>query len=1011
MKQNINIEQVADWLKAHCGIGGELKPLVGDVDLNFLCQSLEQSYVVKISQVEALNEFDFEAALLHHTAQHETEHLQLPVPIYNHNNEWLTVCQNTDDLITVMRVLSWVDGVLWSDYLPQTAEHLSHLGHQAATLDQILNDFNHQSANREFNHDDFHWDLAQSLWIKNQQHRFKPQQQAILKHFIDLFVAKQNDYQQLRKQFIHNDLNDNNVLVNHNQVSGFIDFGDAVHSQLINEVAILCAYALMHKSDPLEAAAAVIKGYHSVLPLQNTELAHLYHLIGMRLAVSVTQAAIARTESPDNAYKAISEQPAWELLKSWQQIPSQLAYYSFRHACDLTAHPDQAELSQHLKSQARSLNTLFPEHANKLTILDVDLGVGSTLLGAAADYENHAEQLFKMHQQQNQHPDQFLAGGYLEARSFYASDNFSFAGNSGKEYRTMHLGLDIWLPAQTAVHAPLAGRIVGFKDNNSKRDYGPTVILEHSYSGGTFYSLYGHLSRQTLTAHQLGDRIEQDQFLAWVGEPHENGGWSPHLHFQIIHDLLNRQHDFLGACRPREVAVMCSLCPDPMLLFDTQVTAKKTTAQNQELIDFRHQHLGKSLSLAYSEPMQMLRGDDVYLIDQDGQKYLDACNNVAHVGHENHNVVKAGQLQMAVLNTNSRYLHPAINQFTASLLATLPKELSVVHLVNSGSEANELALRMAKAYSGGEDIIALESGYHGNSNATIAISSYKFDGKGGAGTPATTHIVPLPDSFRGRHRGKNCGQDYAAYVEQHINQLHQQDKQLSAFIAESIVSCGGQIELPDGYLKTVYQAVRHADGVCIADEVQVGCGRIGSHFWAFEAHGVVPDILTIGKPIGNGHPLAVVVCTREVADRFANGMEYFNTFGGNPVSATIGHAVLTEIKSKKLQQNALQTGNYLKQKLSAMMSEFVIIKDVRGQGLFLGFELCDDQLQPLPKQAQYLADRMCKLGVLISTDGPDHNVIKIKPPITFNQQHADELLLRLSTVLRENPMQVAQQDQ
>ena len=1001
MKQTISTEQVADWLKTHYAITGDLKALVGDVDMNFRCQSLVQSYTVKISQVDDINDFECEAALMHHTKQHKSEHVHLPEPVNNLNKQWLTVCQQNEESITVMRVLTWVAGVLWSEYLPHTDKKLSQLGQQAARLDHLLSDFKHPAASREFA-----WDLTQSLWVKEHLGRFDSTQQKTLQYFIDLFTANQNDFSQQRRQVIHNDLNDNNILIHYNQVSGFIDFGDAIETQLINEVAILCAYALMHKPDPLSAAAELIKGYHNTLPLHDTELKQLYHLIGMRLVVSVTQSVIARAKNPDNSYKSVSEKSAWQLLYLWQHIPTQLAHFTFRCACGMTPHPDETHLAKHLKSQLTSLTQLFPEHGDKQSIYAIDLSVSSTLLGAAADYENHAEQLFKMHQQQNQHPDQFLAGGYLEARSFYASDAFSFEGNSGKEYRTMHLGLDVWLPAQTAIHAPLAGRIVGLKDNDFKRDYGPTIILEHSYPDGKFYTLYGHLSRQTLTAHQLGDHIEQGQLLAWVGEPTENGGWSPHLHFQIIHDLLNKQHDFPGACRPKELAVMRSLCPDPMLLFNDAVTDSRPTTDNQALIDFRHQHLGKSLSLSYSEPLQMLRGDDVYLIDQFGQKYLDTCNNVAHVGHENLNVVKAGQLQMAVLNTNSRYLHPAINQFAANLLATLPEGLSVMHLVNSGSEANELALRMAKAYSGGEHVIALESGYHGNSMATIDISSYKFDGTGGQGAPNNTHIVPLPDGFRGLHRGTNTAQAYATYVDEQIQQLTTQGQQLSAFIAESIVSCGGQIELPDGYLKTVYQAVRQAGGVCIADEVQVGCGRVGSHFWAFESHDVVPDILTIGKPIGNGHPLAVVVCSREVADRFANGMEYFNTFGGNPVSATIGTAVLNEIKRNKLQQNAQQIGNYLKQQLTQMMTPFSSIKDVRGQGLFLGFELCDDDLKPLPAQAQYLADRMRDLGVLISTDGPDHNVIKIKPPLTFNQHHADELLLRLTTVMHENPMQI-----
>ncbi|MGJ8663000.1 MAG: aminotransferase class III-fold pyridoxal phosphate-dependent enzyme [Marinicella sp.] len=998
-KASITAAQVASWLREHHLIEGKLTPLVGDVDLNFRCQHNNEFYTVKISQVDSCEHFAFEAALMAHLKNHLKTGLELPKPVLNAAGQWLTICQQHDGLMLVMRVLSWVDGTLMSRFKPHSQTMLNHLGAQTASLDLVLKGFQHGKASRTFS-----WDLAQCLWVKDHLDKFTTTQQDTLLHFIALFEDNQENYQKLKKQVIHNDLNDNNVLVTQNTITGFIDFGDVVHSQLINELAITCAYALMHKANPLSAATTIINGYQQLLPLEDHELIHLYHLIGMRLVVSVTHAAIAQLQDPENEYKSVSEQPAWDLLNLWQAIPAQIAYYAFRKACGMSAHPSTDALQNYLHSQKMPLATLFPDHDSKSSIHTVDLSVASTLLGGAAEYEDHAQQKFKILQTQEQHPDQFLAGGYLEARSFYASDAFSIESNQGKEYRTIHLGLDVWLPARTAVHAPLAGRIVGLHDNDARRDYGPTVILQHDYPAGHFYTLYGHLSRQTLARLSLGDLIQAGQWLAWVGDSHENGGWSPHLHFQIMHDMLGHVHDFPGACTPNESAIFADLCPDPMLLFDAQIDVP-AIHDNQELIGFRHQHLGQSLSLSYSEPIQMLRGDDVYLIDQWGQKYLDTCNNVAHVGHENPRVVAAGQAQMAVLNTNSRYLHPAINQFTQALLATLPDELSVIHMVNSGSEANELAIRMAKACTGGEDIIALESGYHGNSNACINISSYKFDGKGGQGSPEKTHIVPLPDCFRGLHRGQDAGQEYASYVDKIIQKLQLKGQQLSAFIAESIVSCGGQIELPEGFLKQVYQAVRAAGGVCIADEVQVGCGRIGSHFWAFEPHDVTPDILTIGKPIGNGHPLAVVVCTRAVADRFANGMEYFNTFGGNPVSATIGHAVLNEIKNQNLQQNALKTGEYLKRQLRKMMQQHTIIKDVRGQGLFLGFELCDDKLNPLPQQAAYLANRMRELGILISTDGPDHNVIKIKPPITFNQKHADDLLNRLNTVFYENYMQ------
>jgi 4-aminobutyrate aminotransferase-like enzyme len=313
-------------------------------------------------------------------------------------------------------------------------------------------------------------------------------------------------------------------------------------------------------------------------------------------------------------------------------------------------------------------------------------------------------------------------------------------------------------------------------------------------------------------------------------------------------------------------------------------------------------------------------------------------NNVAHVGHEHPLVVKAGQQQMAVLNTNTRYLHNNIRQYAEELLNTFPEPLSVVHFVNSGSEANELALRMAQAVSGQKDMLAVEVGYHGNTSGCVAVSSYKFDGKGGRGAPEHTHVVPLPDSFRGLYQGSDTGSRYASHVGEQLDHIQSKGRNIAGFICESIISCGGQIELPEGYLKKSYDLVRAQGGICIADEVQVGCGRMGSVFWGFQLHSVIPDIVTIGKPIGNGHPLAAVVCTRQVADAFANGMEYFNTFGGNPVSCAIGSSVLRVIKEENLQENALDVGNYLKSELLGKQREYPIIGDVRGQGLFLGIE-------------------------------------------------------------------------
>ena len=494
--------------------------------------------------------------------------------------------------------------------------------------------------------------------------------------------------------------------------------------------------------------------------------------------------------------------------------------------------------------------------------------------------------------------------------------------------------------------------------------------------------------------------------MAYIGKREENGNWAPHLHFQMMLDVIGNKNDFPGVAFPNQKELMNSVCPNPNLLFKANGMDSNRESTTHEILSYRKAHLGKSLSVSYEEPLKIVRGEGVHLIDNMGRRYLDTVNNVAHVGHEHPRVVKAGQQQMGVLNTNTRYLNENINEFAKELLSTFPDELSVVHFVNSGSEANELAMRMVKANTGQKDMIAVEIGYHGNSNACIDISSYKFDGKAGSGAPEHTHIVPLPDTYRGLYTGENAATDYAKHVQEQIDNIKAKGRGVGAFICESIISCGGQVELPKGYLKIVYEAVRKAGGLCLSDEVQVGCGRVGSHFWGFQLHDVVPDIITIGKPIGNGHPLAAVVCTQEVANGFANGMEYFNTFGGNPVSSAIGREVLRVIKDEKLQENALTIGNYLKDGLRKLKQSFPIIGDVRGQGLFLGFELVDENKKPLTAKASYLANRMKDVAILMSTDGKDNNVLKIKPPIVFSSENADELLSRLQTIFNEDYMEL-----
>lgn len=356
---------------------------------------------------------------------------------------------------------------------------------------------------------------------------------------------------------------------------------------------------------------------------------------------------------------------------------------------------------------------------------------------------------------------------------------------------------------------------------------------------------------------------------------------------------------------------------------------------------------------------------------------------------------------MAQLNTNTRYLHDNIVEYALRLTATLPEPLSVCYFVNSGSEANELALRIARAHSGGRNVIALEHGYHGHTQALIDVSHYKFAGPGGTGKSEHTHLTPLPDPYRGPHRGNGAGAAYLTDLSAIISELQGRGLSPATFIAESISGCGGQVFFPEGYLEGAFEAVRAAGGVSIADEVQVGFGRVGTHFWAFEAQDAQPDIVTMGKPIGNGHPMAAVVTTPEIAASFATGMEYFNTFGGNPVSSAIGLAVLDVIEDEGLQRHALEVGRHLLVGLRELKGRHEVIGDVRGQGLFLGLELVDDRhtLAPAADAASELVEEARQRGVLLSTDGPLHNVIKIKPPMLFTRDNADQLVAVIDEVL------------
>ncbi len=667
----------------------------------------------------------------------------------------------------LVRLLSYLAGVPLAAVPKRPPGLLRDLGGTLARLDLALRGFHHPGAHRSLA-----WDLTRTHELARlAQHIQQSDRRDLVRRHLDHFRAELVPrIATLEHGVIHNDANDHNLLVQGADgesptLSGIIDFGDVVHTAVMAELAIACAYVMLDSTDPLAVASQMATGYHAERPLTATEKALLFDLIIARLCASVLMSAEGRHRSPDNEYLLISEQPAWRLLE-------------------------------------------------KLSMIDRDEAT-EKLTGSLEDHGT---------------------------------------------------------PARSAA----------------------------------------------------------------------------------------------------------------------------------ELMAVRQQHLGRNLSVSYSEPLKIVRGQGPYLYDERGRRYLDLVNNVCHVGHCHPHVVAAAQRQMALLNTNTRYLHDHLAEYALRLTATFPEPLSVCFFVCTGTEANDLALRLARAHTGCRELVVVDHAYHGHSPSLVEISAYKCEGPGGDGLAAHAHKVPLPDAYRGPFRGPDAGAEYAGLVAEAVQGAAKSDRPVS-FMAESLIGCGGQIIPPEGFLAGAYEATRAAGGVCIADEVQVGFGRVGTHMWAFEAGGVVPDIVTLGKPIGNGHPMAAVITTPEIAASFDNGMEYFNTFGGNPVSCAVGLAVLEVIEQESLQQHALEMGTLLLDGLRHLQDTHPLIGDARGLGLFLGVELVRDRdtLEAADTEASAVIDAMRGRGFLLSTDGPLHNVLKIKPPMVVQAEDLSAMLEALDQVFGE----------
>ena len=761
---------------------------------------------------------------------------------------------------------------------------------------------------------------------------------------------------ELPVQFIHGDLTDDNI-VTADAVTrvpdGVIDLGDLDRTWTIGELAITVSSLLHHDGMALPAAMHAVAAYHAVRPISAPEADALWPLVVVRAATLVASAHHVLAADPGNEYAAANLEHEALIFERATSVPLDVA------------------TALVLSATGREVGTpSLPEHVELLPgvnpgeVVLVDLSATSPALHEgrwlAASAEDQAWDGCLTPQPSRPAPRAAVAR-FGEARLTRS------APHAQDEPENVALGVELRFAGSTPVAAPWAGEVVRT----------PTGLLLEA--AGWTLRLDGAAPTRAGSV-QAGEVIGSADRL-WV-QVHTTDAAPPRF--------------ATGSMAPGWRSVVA----DPSALLPWHPPAPGTT-DAAALLDRRARRFASVQEHYYDDPPVMVRGWREHLIDQDGRVYLDTLNNVTSVGHAHPRLVAAVSEQWRLLNTNSRFHYPSVVEFSERLAELLPEPLDTVFLVNSGSEAVDLALRLGQAWSGRQDVLAIAEAYHGWTSLTDAVSTSAADNPAAQGTrPAWVHTLPVPNPFRGAHRGAEASR-YAEDAVAEIDRLARSGTPVGAFVAETLFGGGGGISLPDGYLDAVYRAVRRHGGLAIADEVQVGYGRLGDWFWGFEQQRVVPDIVAVAKAMGNGHPLGAVVTTREIADAYRAGGYFFSSAGGSPVSSVVGLTVLDIIRDEGLQENARDVGRHLRERLEELGREHPILAAVHGSGFYLGPEFVRDRStwQPATEETAAICDRLRELGVIAQPTGDHLNILKLKPPMCFSRSSADAFVAALDRVL------------
>jgi 4-aminobutyrate aminotransferase-like enzyme/Ser/Thr protein kinase RdoA (MazF antagonist) len=962
----------------------EQKELGGEIDQNrWIRTSGGDEFLFKASRGEIDDAQLWQEKVLTHLAVDAPD---LPVPRLMHTKAGAALVPvERGGGRFVARLMTWLPGAMIADVEDQPESLLIEVGQVAARLTQSLGRLDSKpSQSHQWDLRNAHVAVDDALpYVEDSEDR------GLVALVMGWFDGVRPQLDGLPTGVVHQDLNDFNILVQPGargpeRISGVLDVGDALFTARVAEVAIAVAYAMLRKDDPLRSACAVVRGFHSVAPLSDEEIAVIFPLAAARLCVNAT-VWTRRISSSDHAYGRSRMQYTWPALRKIARISPTFAEVSLRAACGLPTPRalDESRLSG-LFQEVRVVDTA--------TLTEVDLSPAGSVLDDV-DWTSQRGVAAAVDALLGDRATRVGFTRHLSPSLLWAAQR----GTGPAEPATIQLGSTLLAEIGSAIRLPVDGQIVRASDD------GPDVLkhtVDDLAGSVTFWTCWWGID----LINRPGDHLSAGDPLGTVVASPERSGLGAVVQVQIV-----ATEDLALSPPPRrirvsELADWAALTADPGLLLGLPARPGGERRLDRDgVVALRDQRLARSQRAYYKRPPNFVRGRGVWLYDESGRGYLDAINNVTHVGHANPRIIDVATAQLKKLNTNSRFVYEGIATYAERLVSTLPAPLEVVFLVCTGSEANDLALRMARQVTGRTDVMVIDGAYHGNTAAVMGISPNRYKGPGGRGAPPTTHEVVRPDVYRGPigRDEPDAGRLYAAEVAAVARRLLDEGRPPAAFIAESLMGTAGNIVFPDGYLRGAFEATRAVGGLCISDEVQVGVGRLGSHFWGFQGQGVVPDIVTMGKPLGNGHPIAAVVTTREIADAFDDGVKYFNTFGGNPVSCAIGTAVLDIVQEDGLQERAAEVGGSFLRSLEELRSRHQLIGDVRGQGLYLGIELVRDRQTKDPAAAEALAvsERMKDAGVVVYPTGAHDNVLKIKPPMIFDHQHVDLFAMTLDQVL------------